>query len=34
MRLEALGDDVIAVLVSQAPSGKHRLEMTLAEAKE
>ena len=34
MRMEALGDDVIAVLVSQAPSGKHRLELRLAEARE
>jgi hypothetical protein len=34
MRLEALGDDVIAVLASPAPSGKHRLEIRLVQAKE
>ena len=34
MRLEALGDDVMAVLGTQAPTGKHRLELTLVEAKE
>jgi hypothetical protein len=34
MRLEALGDDVMAILVTQAPTGKHRLEMSLVEAKE
>jgi hypothetical protein len=33
VRLEALGDDVIAVLASQAPSGKHRLELKLVESK-
>ena len=33
MRLELLGDDVIAVLASQAPTGKHRLELRLVEAK-
>ena len=34
MRLEALGDDVLAVLASPAPSGKHRLELQLTEATE
>jgi hypothetical protein len=34
MRLEALGDDVMAVLSSPAPSGKHRLELRLVETKE
>ena len=34
MRLEVLGEDVVAVLVTQAPSGKHRLELTLAASKE
>jgi hypothetical protein len=33
IRLEMLGDDVIAVLASQAPTGKHRLELKLVEAK-
>jgi hypothetical protein len=34
MRLEALGDDVIAILTTPAPSGQHRLELHLVEAKE
>lgn len=34
MRLELLGDDVIAILGSEAPTGKHRLELRLVEAKE
>jgi hypothetical protein len=34
MRLEALGDDVLAVLTSPAPSGKHRLELRLVESQE
>jgi hypothetical protein len=33
-RLEQLGDDVIAVLASPAPSGKHRLELRLVAGNE
>jgi hypothetical protein len=34
MRLEAFGDDRLAVLPTPAPSGKHRLELRLVEAPE
>lgn len=34
MRLDLLGEDVVAVLTVPAPSGKHRLELRLAEAEQ